>query len=485
MVLLTPHQQAAFEKIRQFVQSAHQQIFVLKGYAGTGKTTLIRFLLEWLRETDGRVVPVLLASTGRAAKVLEMATGATAKTVHSHIYSFNVLESEGEKAGDGWKKETTGQLILNFELKRPPEAKNRTYLYVVDEASMLSHLKNEQNTLTRFGSGNLMLDLLDFAKGHKILFVGDPVQLPPPVGNNPFSSALSEDFLRKNFRKEVESFELTEIHRQKAGDPILALATRLREVVTTGQDADWEAMMNVTGPSVFKMFTQGPMIDRYLDLTKSRWDEALILTHSNKQAFYLNEMIRKKRFSGENPRHLLEGELLMIVQNCQHIPLANGDQVFVRKVRPAGRRSGFFFLEVEVEAVHDGQVYKSLLIHDFLFRPDPNLDPERQRALLIDFDKRARHRGLRRNSDEYRAAMQTDDYLNALRAKFGYAVTCHKAQGGEWPNVFVNLSETLRMLHPEIRFRWLYTAVTRAQKALFIKPVWKGPTPVRRRVRRR
>ena len=481
-IKLTPHQQQAFNAVQTFVKGDEQSIFILKGYAGTGKTTLVKFLLDWLAELE-TVKPVLLASTGRAAKVLENKAKYEAFTVHSHIYSFEVLEEKGGKKEDAWNANKSGQLLLNFGLKSSPPSESKI-LYVVDEASMLSHISANENSLTKFGSGNLLLDLLQFVGENKILFVGDPVQLPPPTGNNPFSPALNAEFMQKNFNKPTGQFELTEIMRQKEGNAILDLATDIRNIVIRRENRDWEQVMDKKASSIYTPFTQNIMIDRYLGAVGKSWDKAVILTHSNKQAYFLNMAMRKKLFKGEPPMHLLVGELLMVTQNSYYVPLANGDQVIVRSVKPAGNRAGFRFLEVEVEALHNKQIYKTLLLQDFLFRPEANLDPEKQRHLLIDFDKRARNRNLKRNSKDYKDAMLNDPYLNALRAKFGYAVTCHKSQGGEWSEVFINLSETLNMLDIETRFRWLYTAVTRAQDILHLKPVWKGNKGFNRNKRR-
>lgn len=465
---LTKEQEAVFDQIKEFIREGlPYQIFILKGYAGTGKTTLVRFLLKWMSELK-KFEPVLLASTGRAAKVLQSKSGHPAFTVHSHIYSFEVLEESGTTS-DGKK----GQLSLNFSLKSPTYKTPQT-IYIVDEASMLSHLSNNQNTFTRFGSGSLLRDLFEFVGSNKIIFVGDPAQLPPVKGENAFSPALSAAFLEKDLKKAAKEVELTEILRQRKGHPILSLATRLREIINTRRYPDWTIEMEFSGTSIYRHFGQARMITKYLEVVGEEWDQAIILTHSNKQAYYLNKNIRKRIFDNRPPHHLQKGELLMVAQNSYYVPLANGDQVVVRKIKPAGKKAGFFFLDVEVESIHNSENHKTLLLHDFLFQPDANLDPERQRALLIDFDKRICAKGIVRNSKEYKEAMVSDPYLNALRTKFGYAVTCHKSQGGEWPHVFINLSNTLNFLPPEERFRWLYTAVTRAQKSLNLKPIYQG-----------
>lgn len=475
---LTPHQQQAFTQIKTFVRNLEAKVFVLKGYAGTGKTTLVKFLLDWLGSVPD-YEPVLLASTGRAAKILQSKAGHDAFTVHSHIYSFSVIEEKSSDNKNAWESKT-GQLMLNFELKTPPK-KDKKLLYVVDEASMLSHLEKQGGHIAKFGSGNLLLDLFHFVGKNKLIFVGDPVQLPPPVGKNPFSSALDVQFIQTHFNKKATGFELTEILRQKEGHSILNLASQLRACVVNKQYSNWEELMNQKGQYIFHPYTQNVMIKRYLETIEKGLDKGIILTHSNKQAYFLNMTMRELLQGSKQLFNLKIGELLLVVQNSYDVPLANGDQVVVRNTRFVEKRAGFTFLEVKVESVHDKKIHNTYLIKEFLFAPEANLDPEKQKRLLIDFDKRARNRGLKRNSEEYKDAMRNDKFLNALRAKFGYAVTCHKSQGGEWPKVFINLSETLNMLDMETKFRWLYTAVTRAQLALDIKPIYRRPKNYRRR----
>ncbi|HHS95591.1 MAG TPA: DUF2075 domain-containing protein, partial [Phaeodactylibacter sp.] len=366
---LTPQQQHAFQQIKDFIRGTEHQIFILKGYAGTGKTTLIKFVLDWLEQTK-TCRPILLASTGRAAKVLENKAKYQAGTVHGHIYSFDVMDT-GTNNQDATLNPKTGQLSLNFSLKTAPQADTKM-LYIVDEASMLSHLANTQNTLTKFGSGNLLLDLFNFAQKHKIIFIGDPVQLPPPSGNNPFSPALDHNFLQQKFNKKTTSSELTQIIRQAQDNPILTLATTLRQCVNNKKYPNWEATLSIKNQHIQQLYTQNILTDRYLQCVGKRWDKAIILTHSNKQAFYLNKTMRSKIFKDQPPHHLIEGELLMVTQNSYYVPLSNGDQVIVRKVKAMEKRAGFAFLKVEIEAIHDHQIYNTLLLHDFLFKPEAN-----------------------------------------------------------------------------------------------------------------
>ena len=469
---LTQHQQHTFQQLQQFVQSKEDQVFILRGYAGTGKTTIVGFLLDWLKETD-RYEPVLLASTGRAARILKQKTKQEATTVHSQIYSFDVIEERASKKKDAWK-DKTGQLVLNFSLKSP--SKDTKKLYIIDEASMLSYIPQESEHIARFGTGNVLSDFLSFAGTSKVIFVGDPAQLPPPVGINPFSAALAPNYLSKTFQKKVAVGSMTEILRQKEGGDILKMATDIRGRFKDKNHHDWETILNQPGRGIFHPFNQQILFRRYLPILQEAVTKPIIITHSNKQAFYLNQNIRTL-LGNKNWFHLNEGALLMVAQNSYDVDLSNGDQVILQKVKFVEKRAGFTFLEVTVKNIQDQKEHKTYLLKEFLFRPEANLPIHDAKKLLIDFDKRARNRGLKRNSEEYKKMMMKDKFLNALRAKFGYAITCHKSQGGEWSHVFLNLSDTLDRLDGETRLRWLYTAVTRAKDHLDIKGVYRGNKP--------
>ncbi len=470
---LTPHQQHLLQQLKDFIQSKEQEVFILRGYAGTGKTTLIGFLLQWITDSKQKVKPTLLASTGRAARILQAKTQMATSTIHSHIYSFSVIESKNKKdAKDSWENQN-GQLYLSFDLK-PNKDDGKDTLYIIDEASMLSYQEQKDFQASRFGTGNVLADFLQYAKKSKVIFVGDPAQLPPPVGINPFSAALAPNYLSRTFNKKVLVGSLTEILRQEEGTFILKLASQIREQIKNKQYTQWEELMGQSGKGIFHPFNQNILFKRYLPLLKQDQQQAIIITHSNKQAYYLNQNIRE--LLGHKSRyHLYENSLLMVSQNSYDVDLANGDQVIFKKAKFVEKRAGFTFLEVELIGVHNQQTYKTYMLKEFLFSPEANISQKDHKNLLIDFDKRARYKGLKRNSSEYKQMMLEDKFLNALRAKFGYAITCHKSQGGEWPHVFLNLSNTLDRLEGETRLRWLYTAVSRAQKRLDIKPVYRPP----------
>jgi superfamily I DNA/RNA helicase len=161
-----------------------------------------------------------------------------------------------------------------------------------------------------------------------------------------------------------------------------------------------------------------------------------------------------------------------VVQNSYNVDLANGDQIILEKAAYDSTRAGFAFLKVKVRALHNDETYETLLIRDLLYNDQPGLQRQEVQRLMIDFDKRMRSNNIRRKSDTYREAMMNDPYLNALRAKFGYAITCHKAQGGEWPQVFLNIHKSVYGMQSEQLYRWFYTALTRAKEHLYVNDGW-------------
>lgn len=462
---LTPHQQQALAKIQAFVKHPQQRIFVLRGYAGTGKTTLVGQVVDWLQSTNFR--PVLLASTGRAAKVLQNKTGHTASTIHSCIYTFDSISGKDDTGSDPWMSQT-GQLFLDFGLK-PRLVQTDNLIYIVDEASMLTHEPPQDVQMARFGSGSLLDDFVQFAGRNKIIFVGDPCQLPP-VAQDAFSSALDEQFLARRYGIATGATELQEILRQQADSGILQSAGRFREHYLKGSFEKYPKVA-VSGYSNIHTFSnEQELISAYRAIANSYgfW-ELIMICHSNKLCAQLNQNIRQEL--GRGP--LLEADdVLMVVQNSYDVALANGDQVLVKEMSFDCRRAGLDFYNVEVTALHNFQTYRTKLIANMLYNEAPGISSEQMKPLFIDFDQRMKQYGIPRNSEGYRQAMLRDPYLNALRAKFGYAVTCHKAQGGEWPYVFLYLHKSLYGMQRPNLYRWYYTAMTRARETLCVNRGW-------------
>lgn len=453
---LTHHQTQALAKLRAFTHEAGARCFVLRGYAGTGKTTLVGDYVRWL-EAQG-IKPVLLATTGRAAKVLAEKTGHDAITIHSCIYQFDEIDGIDSAAQGG------EQLSLQFGIRERP-VYGQEVVYIVDEASMIPNTATTGGQVARFGSGHLLIDFLSFTEECRVVFVGDPCQLPP-VSGEPFSPALSPRYLRDHYHVAVRYAELSEIVRQDAHSEILELAGRFRSDIIRQQYQKWPKVMAPRQQAALLYADEQALIEAYMHYLKRRdYHEAIMITNANGHCRRLNHRLR---LSLQGNKNLQEGELLMVVQNSYYVPLSNGDQVVVKRVKPAGRKAGFTFLDVRLQNVNRAETYDTLLIRELLYNDYAGLQPEESRRLLIDFDQRMRRLGLRRKSETYRQAMRTDPYLNALRAKFGYVITCHKAQGGEWPEVFLNIQKSVYVQRDNALYRWFYTALTRASKQLHL-----------------
>lgn len=464
-IQLTPHQQQALAKLQAFTKDPAGRAFVLRGYAGTGKTTLLGQYAAWLKQQG--FTPVLLATTGRAAKVLQGKTGIAARTLHACIYQFD--EMEGLPAGD--KTPAAGQLSLQFALKAHPDY-GAPPVYIIDESSMIPNMALTGGQMARFGSGHLLKDFLEFSEGHRVVFVGDPCQLPP-VSKETFSPALSPRYLRDNYTVAVQYAELSEIIRQGQDSEILRLAGRFRADIVARRFVKWPKIGRPAGQQAHLYKNEHELVRGYMKyLERKAYDEALMITNANGHCRRLNHKLRMQLMGNKN---LVPGELLMVVQNSYKVPLTNGDQVVVKRVEPAGKRAGLNFLRVRVQEVGGGAEHDTLLIRELLYNDHPGLTPDENRNLLIDFDVRMRKNGVKRKSKSYEEAMRTDAYLNALRAKFGYVITCHKAQGGEWPNVFLNVQKSVFVMPRDALYRWFYTAMTRASERLFLHDdFWVG-----------
>lgn len=449
------------EQLQAFLDDPQGRIFVLKGYAGTGKTTLIRSLCLELERRQRLFA--LLATTGRAAKVLQNKTRRSARTIHSQIYAFDEVGGMGASSA-----EPKGQLSLNFSLKQPIVPQSRV-VYVVDEASMITHELAKEGHTARFGSGSLLTDLLEYGKGARFVFVGDPCQLPP-IADNPFSSALMPSFLSAEYGLPVVSTELQEVIRQKAQSEILQAADQFRECVIREVFEKYPKLPAGRGKDLSLYKNHHLLVKAYArHIQKHGFQSAIMIAWANWQVNQLNRKIRKLLYPSWE---LQLEELLMIVQNSYITELANGDQVVLKKVRFEGKRAGFTFLRVRVKALHDGSEHEALMIRELLYNERSGLSREEVQRLLIDFDKRMRAKGVKRKSAEYEEAMRSDPWLNALRAKFGYAITCHKAQGGEWEEVYLNIHKSLYALKGPQLYRWYYTALTRARRHLHVNDGW-------------
>jgi hypothetical protein len=478
-VALTAGQIEVVQQTVAFLRSS-SPVLVLQGYAGTGKTHLIGLFAAELALRRRQCV--LMAPTGRAARVLSAKTGFPATTVHSAMYTFS-----GELVGD---QDEDPDLAWSFVLKSNGDSVDAVYF--IDESSMVSDTASESEML-RFGSGRLLTDLMEFIglAGHlgvaenrrKVIFVGDPAQLPPV--NASTSPALDPSYLMNEFRVPVALARLTEVVRQVAGSQILGNASTIRSRITS---------------KVYNRFTIAPgadvelsgdgMINFWFERIHSMGSENLLaITHSNAQALDHNKIMRIMIHGIHSPE-ILVGDRLIVNANNSLYHLSNGDFAEVVAILgPAESRDimlkghadpvtlRFREVGIRVDGASDTVTYCKIL-ENLLWNGDARLTRQEIAALRVDFEGRSRLRYPPKRvrtedphrynveRERYLAELRSDSYLNALQVKFGFAVTCHKAQGGEWPEVFVDF-RGFQGIQNEFFFRWAYTAITRAKSRLF------------------
>lgn len=465
---LTADQRNALEKLESFFEN-DSNVFLLKGYAGTGKTTLIKGISDYLE--DKKRTFNLMAPTGRAAMVISEKTREIATTIHKGIYNYDDIED----------KEEENSFYINFKLHQNRFSSNHVAL--IDEASMIGDVFNDDEFFI-FGSGHLLQDLFTYmnlsGSSRKIVFIGDDAQLPPVDMN--FSPALHGEYLEKTYQLKVEEYTLSEVVRQQENSGVLQIATNIRNQINKGVfnslsfDENGKDIRAVSIESFKESFTQ--------TASKENLKNIVLVTHSNKQALSYNKIIRDIRY-GENPTILKIKDRLVVTRNNYNteVELFNGMFVTVKEVgevvyKPlvafkikggdtVKRQLSFREVTVEVEDL-SGKIYvfKSVLLDFFLLENNGKLHPYDQRALYIDFKNRMRDKGIKPKSEQYKMMIKKDAYFNAIQAKYGYAITCHKSQGGEWSNVFVDFNAFIGKKSKAF-FRWAYTAITRSNRNLF------------------
>lgn len=431
-----------------FDPSPRDRVFVLRGYAGTGKTSLVGALVKLLDEVKMPVA--LMAPTGRAAKVFASMAGHPAYTIHKTIYrqqKFNV-EMEG------------------FALT---ENRRQGVLFICDEASMISTL----NEGSPFGTGNLLDDLIEYVYGStgcRLLLVGDGAQLPP-VGQSK-SPALDVENLR-GYGLEVMTTELTEVARQQLDSGILYNATQLRQTLRVGGEA-----LQLLPRIYYKMYPDVRRIDGYelLDCLNDSYrreglDDTIIITRSNARANRFNMGVRNQILDREE--ELSTGDRLLVVKNNYYwgrefdqLPfIANGDVVTVNRVRSEVEFYGFRFAKVEVTLPDYDIDTEVIVMLDTLRVDGPNLPLADQQRL---FNEVAQDYPECHSKRDLYKAIKENPYFNALQVKYAYCVTCHKSQGGQWQDVYLDVA----YINPDHLgtdfYRWMYTAFTRARKTLYL-----------------
>ena len=445
----TLEQEQAIQVFADFMTDAGSRVcMVLRGSAGTGKTTLAGAIVRGLASLKQKMV--LLAPTGRAAKVFSLYAGSPAYTIHRRIY----------------RQRTAGDLSsfnLNVNLQRDT-------LYIIDEASMIA---NQGYGDSMFGSGCLLDDLMEFVYGAdnncRMLLIGDRAQLPP-VGEEE-SPALMTPVLRAYGMKVYEA-DLNAVLRQSQESGILYNATSIRNLPTEGR----VPQIQFAGFDDIQMVPGDELIES-LNTSYSRVgeDETIVITRSNKRANIYNQGIRSTVLGCED--ELCRGDRLMIVKNNYSYSLggsegvegtfiANGDVAVVQRVRNIHEQHGFRFAEVTLQFPdYDDCELTATVLLDTLTSESPSLTREQQQQL---YDRVMEdYADIPLKSDRIKK-LKADPYYNALQVKFAYAVTCHKAQGGQWAHVYIDQGYmTDDMLTPEY-YHWLYTAFTRATERLLL-----------------
>ena len=477
---LSAGQKELVKTLDHFLKGNEENVFLLKGYAGTGKTFITKGLVDYFKMTGRNFV--LAAPTGKAAKVISKKAKAEAYTIHKTIYSFDDLKEysvENEKGTETFK--FYAQLVVNI--------RSADTVYIVDEASMISD-KYQEGEFFRFGSGFLLKDFFKYVNldhndhRKKVIFIGDDAQLPP-VGMD-FSPALNAEYLQREYNVKTAQYMLTDVVRQKKDSGVLKNANELR--VLLGSNYINKLEMCFDFPDIHETKYED-MIEAYLDACGRKInDDAILIMHSNTDVKQYNDCIREYFFP-ESQDEIRPGDKIMANSNNSSYGffISNGDFGIVRKVfgdsetrtvslKRKNKETGITkqisvilrFRNVEVGFKdHDGQAifFNVKIIENLLYSDKPELNSDENRALYVDFCTRNPH--IKRKSKSFKDALRSDPYFNALRLKFGYAITCHKAQGSEWKYVFVKCKNSLTGLNYDY-LRWLYTAITRTVDELYL-----------------
>ncbi len=443
----TTDQMHALDVFERFMTDSDERcVMILRGSAGTGKTSLASVIVRTLLDLQYKIS--LLAPTGRAAKVFSLTSGQPAATIHRSIYRERTF------AG------LDGKFSLNANLYR-----NR--LFMIDEASMIS-LTSVNST---FGSGCLLDDLIQFVyneRNCRMLLIGDKAQLPP-VGEAE-SPALRADVLAA-YGLKVYECDLNEVLRQSQDSGILYNATIIRQMITHDQ-ATALPQIRLKGFADISIVPGDELIESLsTSYAEVGIDETMVITRSNKRANIFNQGIRNMVLGREE--ELTTGDMLMVVKNKYKEKqaeglsfIANGDRAIVRRVRNVRELYGFRFADVTLSFPdYDNTEEDMIVILDTLTTETPALTHEQNEQLFQQV--LADYADVPLKSDRMKK-IREDDYYNALQVKFGYAITCHKAQGGQWAHIYLDQGYmTDEMLTPDY-IHWLYTAFTRATEHLYL-----------------
>lgn len=492
---LTDDQQHLVKQLDQFFSTKSPQVFLLKGYAGTGKTFITKGLTEYFKSIRRNYV--LAAPTGKAAKVIEQKTGSKASTIHKAIYAINDIKQ--------YKEEVEGSETYKFYASLAANDDPVDTVYIIDEASMVSD-HYQESEFFRFGSGYLLQDLLEYINldhndhQKKIIFIGDNAQLPP-VGMK-LSPALSEHYLTTEYGIQLIGYELKEVVRQKSESGVLYHASQLRQAM---ENNVFNQLVIETNFEDVHRLHYDEFMSSYLAISNGKMSaDTIVLAQSNADVAAYNQRIREYFF----PEKIeLQPRDKIIVVNNYYDPvsgkmIANGEFGMVKQVHGEKeirhvtiRRKNKNTEQVEEIVIEllfrdvqlvlkdlDGRPFyiDCKIIENLLDSAHADLVSDESKAIYVDFC--IRHPRLKPNSVEFKDTLKADPYFNALKIKYGYAITCHKAQGSEWKHVFVKCKTHTNPLSAAY-FRWFYTAITRTSAELHLIdppniPLGCGLTPI-------
>ncbi|WP_299229380.1 ATP-binding domain-containing protein [uncultured Psychroserpens sp.] len=446
----TSKQLIVLDQLSQFVYSdSSNELYLLKGFAGTGKTSIIGTLVSNLWETKKSAI--LMAPTGRAAKVISNYSKKEAFTIHKKIYF-----PKKDKGGG-----------VKFVLQ---PNKHRNTIFIVDEASMIPDIPADSKL---FENGSLLDDLMQYVySGHKckLLLIGDKAQLPPVKSD--LSPALNKQTLSMNYNKEVISIELDEVVRQEHDSGILENATRLREFLENQFYESFKFNVN-SFADIIRLIDGHEIMDAINEAySKNGHEETAIIVRSNKRANLYNQQIRNRILFNDN--ELTVGDFLMVVKNnyfwikptTEAGFIANGDIIQVLEIFSISELYGFRFAEVKVKMVDYPRMrpFETVLLLNTIEAETPSLPYEESNRLYQEVQK-----DYEDEVSNYRKFLKIkgNRHFNALQVKFSYAITCHKSQGGQWHTIFIEQPYLPNGMDRDY-LRWLYTAVTRAKEKLYL-----------------
>lgn len=446
----TPGQDHLLMAVSKFVLSTKDRcVLIIRGYAGTGKTTCVGTITTSLNKIKYK--SVLLAPTGRAAKVLSNYSKRNASTIHKKIY----------------RRKSKANEVLTFEMSKNL---HKNTVFIVDEASMIGRDSSMNSGNERY----LLDDLMDYVfegENCRLILIGDGAQLPP-VGSIK-SPALDIEYLKYEFDTTIARIDLTEVVRQEEGSGILYNATKIREQILENNNLfpqidveNFEDIENVTGMDVQEVIEAN-----YDEYGK---DNTMLITRSNKRANYFNGQIRSRILWFEE--EINQGDYLMVVRNNYFWLeennlftdfIANGDIVEIVRIRNYEDRYDLRFADAVVKMMDypDMPEFEVKLLLETLYSETPSMSSEDNKKFY--FDVLASYSDLK-SRKKMQAAVKEDPYFNAIQVKFAYAVTCHKSQGGQWPVVLIDQGYLTEDMMGVEYLRWLYTAFTRASKKLVL-----------------